>query len=184
MENLFQNILSELENKMNNSHKNMLNEFKTIRTGIANPQILDLIKINYCNEKMLLKNLSIISVISSNQILIKPFDHNLIPEINKAILSSSIGINPQINGTTIKLIFPQPTTELRKKLIKKIEQIAEKTKIAIRNLRREANNKIKKEKTDNFSEKSFLNKIQIAHDKWIKQIEQDKINKSQVLLKN
>lgn len=174
MEDLLQDILKNLENKMMLSHNVMLEEFKTIRTGIANPQILDRIQIYYYNEKTLLKDISIISVVKPNKICIKPFDISLVPEIMKVLLSSRLGITPQTDGKTVDLIFPQPTLELRQKLTREIEKIAEQTKVSIRNLRRDGNNKIKKMKLDKSSEKIFLDKIQNLNNKWIQNIEKEK----------
>ncbi|WP_153369126.1 ribosome-recycling factor [Candidatus Phytoplasma sacchari] len=183
MQDLCHEILDKLEIKMNYTHNLMLEKFKSIRTGVANPQILDQIKIVCYQEKMLLKDVSIISVVKGNQICINPFDKNLIPEIMKSILTSKLGITPQNDGITIKLIFPQPTEESRLLLIKEIESIAEETKVSVRNIRRDGNDKIKKIKLDKSSEKFFLDKVQNLHNKWIKNIEQDKIKKSKDLFR-
>ncbi|KXT29432.1 ribosome recycling factor family protein [Candidatus Phytoplasma oryzae] len=183
MEDLAKNILDKLETKMLKNHKTMLEKFSIIRTGVANPQILDKIKIMYYNEEILLKNLSTINVEQGNQINIKPFDSSLIPEITKVLLSSKLGITPQNNGVIIKLIFPQPTEEERLKLVKEIKKIAEQVKVSIRQLRKLGNDEIKKLKLNNFLENSFLEKIQEFHNKWIDNVEIEKNKKNKELLK-
>ncbi|MFR0367747.1 ribosome-recycling factor [Candidatus Phytoplasma palmae] len=183
MELLAQEIINELEPKMLKAKDLMLKRFVDIRTGIANPKILDKITLKYYGEDTLIRNISTISVTEGNQINIKPFDPNLIPEIKKVLLASKIGISPQDDGVKIKLIFPQPTEEKRKSLIKEVEKISEQTKINIRNIRRFGNDKIKKLKLNNQSENIFLKKIQELNNKWIKIIEKETLVKNNELLK-
>jgi ribosome recycling factor len=183
MENLGQEVLKKLKSKMSKNNELMLEKFCNIRTGVPNPQILDKIKIQYYDAETLLKNISIINVSQNNQISIKPFDSNLIPEIIKVLLNSNLGITPQNDGSIIRLTFPQPTEEKRKKLTKEIEKIAEQTKIAIRNIRRDGNEQIKKLKLNDFWEKFFLNQIQKLNNDWIKLIEDNTKNKNKELLK-
>ncbi|MBP3059497.1 ribosome recycling factor [Texas Phoenix palm phytoplasma] len=183
MELLAQEIINELEPKMIKANELMLKRFIDIRTGIANPKILDKITVQYYGEETLLRNISNITVTEGNQINIKPFDSNLISDIKKVILASKIGISPQDDGVKIKLIFPQPTEEKRKLLIKEVEKISEQTKISIRNIRRFGNDKIKKLKLNNQTESIFLKKIQELNNKWIKIIEKETLAKNNELLK-
>ncbi|MDV3198346.1 MAG: ribosome recycling factor [Vigna little leaf phytoplasma] len=183
MEDLAKTILIELEQKMLQTQKIMLEKFADIRTGVANPKILDKIKINYYGEETALRNISVINVVEGHQIHIKPFDNGLINNIQKSLLNSNLGITPQNEGNIIKLIFPKPTEEKRKSLIKEIDKIQEQTKVIIRNIRRNGNDKIKKIKLNQSLESFFLNKIQELNNNWIKLIEKNAINKKNELLK-
>ncbi|KND62570.1 ribosome-recycling factor [Candidatus Phytoplasma phoenicium] len=183
MEELAKVILIELEQKMLQTQKIMLGKFADIRTGVANPQILDKITLNYYGVETALKNLSFISVVEGHQIHIKPFDPNLTHDIQKTLLTSNLGITPQNEGQIVKIIFPKPTEEKRKILIKDIHKIEEKTKVIIRNIRRMGNDKIKKIKLNQYLENVFLKQIQELNNKWIKIIEKDTLNKNNELLK-
>lgn len=183
MEDLSKEILIKLENQIRKAKEVMLSKFNNIRTGRANPKILDKITINYYNEDIALKNISTISVHQGNQINIKPFDNTVINNISKAILNSDLGITPQDDGKVIKLIFPQPTEEKRKMLVKEVEKIAEQTKVIIRNIRRQGKEQIQKMNLNDTSENICLKDIQNLINKWIKLIEVETIKKNNELLK-
>jgi ribosome recycling factor len=183
MQEITQEILTDLKQKMNNSKDSMLTQFANIRTGIANPKILDKITINYYNTETVLKHISMISIFEGNQIHIKPFDTTLVPNIKKALLSSDLGITPQTDGFTIKLIFPQPTEEKRKFLTKEVEKISEKTKVIVRNLRRAGNDKVRKLKLPEDEKNTVLKQIQELNDHFIKLLEKETIKKNKELLK-
>lgn len=183
MEELAKKNLIELEQKMLQTQKIMLSKFSDIRTGVANPNILDKITLNYYGVETVLKNLSFISVVEGYQIHIKPFDPNLTYDIQKTLLASNLGITPQNEGQIVKIVFPKPTEEKRKLLIKEINKIEEQTKVIIRNIRRIGNDKIKKLKLNQSLENVFLKQIQELNNKWIKIIEEDTLLKNKELLK-
>ncbi|WP_334330981.1 ribosome-recycling factor [Candidatus Phytoplasma prunorum] len=180
-------ILDNIQKKMQKSSNEMLKKLSSIRTDVSNPNILDKIKINYYGENISLKQLSSISVIKGNQLNIKPYDIKLTQQIKKAILVSDLGINPEvINNSFIQLNFPPLTEERRKELTKEVGKISENTKIVIRNIRRECNDKIKKIKLTKDLELIFFKKIKILTDKYIGLIEKqtDDKNKELKIIKN
>ncbi|MBS2126483.1 ribosome recycling factor ['Fragaria x ananassa' phyllody phytoplasma] len=184
MEQQTQEILTLIENKMSQAQNIMLKKFADIRTGTANPNILNKLTINYYGIPTPLKTLTSISVSEGNQLNIKPYEKTLIPAIKKSILASDLGITPETDGVILRLIFPKTTEEKRKTLMKEVEKIAEKTKVAIRNIRRDGNDKIKKMALTKDLENLSLNKIQILTDKNIKIIDNEIVNKNKELLKS
>lgn len=176
-------VLYQIKNKMQNSQDIMSKELSSIRTEFSNPNILDKINIIYYDVKTPLKQLCSINVVKGNQLNIKPYENTLIPQIKKAILASDLGINPSVDSTIIKLVFPPLTEEIRKQLIKKVDKIAENTKIIIRNIRRDGNNQIKKMQLTKDLEIVFLKKMQDLTDEYIKSIEFIVNNKNKELVK-
>ncbi|MDV3139138.1 MAG: ribosome-recycling factor [Candidatus Phytoplasma australasiaticum] len=176
-------LLKEINEKMNSQIKVMNEKFKYIRTGTANPQILDKVYIEYYNQTQPLRHFSSIYVAEGNQLHIKPFDPNLITNIKTAILKLNIGINPKVENNIIKLIFPKPSEEQRIQLTSKIKRNAEEAKIGIRNIRRQTNEKIKKIKLHQDWETTIIKQIQTIHDKFIKLIDELTNQKNKELLK-
>ncbi|MEC4559061.1 MAG: ribosome recycling factor ['Conium maculatum' witches'-broom phytoplasma] len=183
MHEMTQEILTDLKQKMNNYKDSMLTQFSNIRTGVANPKILDKITINYYGAETVLKHISMISIVEGNQIHIKPFDATLLPNIKKALLASDLGITPQTDGVSIKLVFPQPTEEKRKLLTKEVEKISEQTKVIVRNLRRSGNDKVKKLKLAEDEKNALLKQIQDLNNHFIKLLETETVKKNKELLK-
>ncbi|TVY12428.1 ribosome-recycling factor [Candidatus Phytoplasma pini] len=183
MEELAKEILIELEIKMSNSKNIMLSKFINIRTGVANPKLLDKIIVDYYGVGTFLKNMGTINVIEGYQLHIKLFDLSCNDKVVNAIKAHNLGITPQTDGKIIKLIFPQPTEERRKQLIKEIEEISMQTKVVVRNIRRQGNDKIKKMKFNQYLENHFLKLIQDLTDKWIDLIEKETQQKNKELLK-
>lgn len=150
-------------------------ELNTVRAGRANPSLLDRVMVDYYGSPTPLKNLANVSVPDPRTLLITPFDPKSIPEIEKAINVANIGINPANDGKCIRLAIPQVTEERRKELTKIVKKMAEDCKVAIRNLRREANEALKKlEKDHAITEddlKKALDDIQKAADKTVKDID-------------
>lgn len=136
------------ENKMKKTVNVFKDELKTIRAGRANPAILDKIVVNYYGAATPLNQIANISVPEARQLLIQPWDANALPEIEKAILKSDLGLNPSNDGKLIRLIIPQLTEERRKDMSKALGKIAEGAKVAIRNERRNANDELKKMNKD------------------------------------
>ncbi|WP_323847924.1 MAG: ribosome-recycling factor [Phytoplasma sp.] len=181
MEDLTKEILEQLDIEMLTVHKIMLNKFDNIRTGRANPKILDKIIIKYYDSDISLKNISNISVVEGNQINIKPFDNTIINDISKAILNSDLGITPENDGQIVKLVFPKPTEEKRQMLIKEVKKTSEQIKIQIRNIIRRGKDKFYKMKTNETIENIFLKDLKNLNNKWIKSIDNEIIKKNNEL---
>ena len=137
-------ILKAYETKMNKTMDNLREEYANIRAGRANPHLLDKLKVDYYGMPTGLQQVANISVPEARVIMIQPWESKLIREIEKAILASDIGITPSNDGKVIRLTFPELTEDRRKELSKDVKKQAEEAKVAIRNIRRDANDAIKK----------------------------------------
>ena len=137
-------ILLETEDKMQKAISSMENKFLNIRAGRANPRILDKVQVEYYGAPTPLIQLATISVPEARKIVIKPFDRNSIGNIEKAIFEADLGLTPNNNGETIMLVIPELTEESRKEYVKEAKMVAEECKIALRNIRQDSNNSIKK----------------------------------------
>ena len=136
--------LGQFEEKMNKSIESLANEYTTIRAGRANPHVLDRISVDYYGQPTNLQSVANISVSEARTLVIQPWETSLIKEIEKAINCSDIGINPTNDGKLIRLVFPELTEERRKDLAKDIKKKGEEAKVAVRNIRRDAIDSIKK----------------------------------------
>ena len=136
------------EEKMQKSIDNLQENFQSIRAGRANPHILDKIKVDYYGTMTPLQQVGNISIPEARIIQIAPWEKKMIKEIEKAINMSDIGINPTNDGSTIRLVFPELNEERRKELAKQIKKYAEEAKVAVRNIRRDAMDTIKKLEKD------------------------------------
>ena len=137
-------MLKKFEDKMQKSYENMTSEFMAIRAGRANPHVLDRVTVDYYGVPTPIQQVGNVSVPEARTILIQPWEPNLLGEIEKAIMMSDIGITPNNDGTAIRLNFPELTEERRKDLAKDIKKRGETTKVAVRNIRRDANDELKK----------------------------------------
>ncbi|MBO4399319.1 MAG: ribosome recycling factor [Lachnospiraceae bacterium] len=137
-------ILTPFETKMNKTMDNLREEYANIRAGRANPHLLDKLKVDYYGMPTGLQQVANISVPEARVIMIQPWESKMIKEIEKAILASDIGITPSNDGKIIRLTFPELTEDRRKELSKDVKKKAEEAKVAIRNIRRDANDAIKK----------------------------------------
>ena len=168
-------IMTKGEDKMKKTVLSTQKEFSNIRTGRANPLILDSINVEYYGTPTPIRQLSNISVQDGQTLVITPYDKTSIGNIEKAILKSDIGITPNNDGVNIRLVFPQPTEERRKELVKEIKKAGEESKVAIRNIRREMTDSLKKmEKAENIPEdeiKKQQNEIQKLTNKYTKEID-------------
>ena len=129
---------------MQKSYENMTSEFMAIRAGRANPHVLDKVTVDYYGVPTPIQQVGNVSVPEARTILIQPWEPNLLGEIEKAIMMSDIGITPNNDGSAIRLNFPELTEERRKDLAKDIKKRGETTKVAVRNIRRDANDELKK----------------------------------------
>ena len=163
------------EEKMEKSIDALLNEYASIRAGRANPHVLDKIKVDYYGTPTPIQQVGNISVPEARMILIQPWEKKLIKDIEKAILTSDLGINPNNDGSAVRLIFPELTEERRKDLVKDVKKKGEAAKVAVRNIRRDANDAYKKlKKEEDVSEdeiKELEDKVQKLTDKYIKDVD-------------
>ena len=168
-------IKKNLEEKSKKSISVLKEDLNTVRAGRANPALLDKVMVDYYGSPTPLKSLANISVPDPRTLLISPFDPKAIGEIEKGINVANIGINPSNDGKCVRLVIPQVTEERRKELTKTVKKMGEESKVAVRNLRREANDELKKlEKAHEITEdelKKALDDIQTATDKTIKEID-------------
>ena len=141
-------IAFEAEEKMEKAVTFLRNEFRTIRTGRASPALVDTIRVDYYGASTSLKELANLSAPEANLIVIKPFDPSSIKEIEKALISSSLGITPSSDGRIIRLVVPPLSGERRHQLAQQIKQMAEQARVNIRNARRDANKKLDQAQKD------------------------------------
>ena len=177
------NIIKE---KMNKSIDNLNEKFSEVRAGRANPDILNKVKIDYYGTPTPINQIAGISVPEARMIVIQPWDVSILKEIEKAILASDVGINPNNDGKVIRLVFPELTEERRKELVKDVKKMAEECKVAIRNARRDGIDLAKKsQKEGEMTEdelKQAENKIQELTDKSIAEIDKILQNKENEIL--
>lgn len=163
------------EEKMNKSLEVLKEEFASVRAGRANPHLLDKLRVDYYGAPSSIQSVANVSVPEARVIQIQPWEAKMVKEIEKAILASDIGITPSNDGKIIRLVFPELTEERRKDLVKDIKKKAENTKVAVRNIRRDANDTIKKvAKANEISEdeqKQIEDEIQKLTDKFIAEID-------------
>ena len=181
-----QDTIKLYEDKMEKTIDVLKEDFMQIRAGRANPHVLDKIKVDYYGSPTPLQQVGNISVPEPRMILIQPWEKSLLKEIEKAINMSELGINPTNDGTSIRLIFPELTEDRRKELAKDIKKKGEAAKVAIRNIRRDAIDAVKKlEKAGEITEddvKTGDTKIQKLTDKAIEKIESTVDNKSKEIM--
>ena len=170
-----QDKIKGYEDKMNKSLEVLLSEFSSIRAGRANPHVLDKIKVDYYGTPTPIQQVGNINVPEARMIVIQPWEKSLLKANEKAILTSDLGINPTNDGNVIRLVFPELTEERRKDLAKDVKKKGEGAKVAVRNIRRDANDAFKKmEKANEISEddrKQGEEKIQKITDKMIGKID-------------
>lgn len=141
-------ILFDAEEKMEKAVEILLNEFKGVRTGRATPGLVENIKVDYYGAPTPLKSLASITVPEPRMILLKPFDPGSLSEIEKAILKSDVGLNPQNDGKIVRLVVPALSEERRRQMAKLVKELGEKARVTIRNLRRDANAQTDKEEKE------------------------------------
>ena len=163
------------QDKMDKTMEVLLADYGTIRAGRANPHVLDKIKVDYYGTPTPLQQVGNVSVPEARMIQIQPWEASMVKEIEKAILTSDLGINPTNDGKVIRLLFPELTEERRKELAKDVKKKGESAKVAIRNIRRDANDSFKKlSKSADVSEdevKELEDGAQKMTDKYITEID-------------
>ena len=180
-------LLMIYEDKMEKSQANLGEEYATIRAGRANPHILDKIKIDYYGTPTPLQQVGNVSVPEARMICIQPWDASILKDIEHAINMSDVGINPTNDGKVIRLVFPELTEDRRKELVKDVKKKGENAKVAIRNIRRDAIDAIKKKgKEDGISEdevKGYQDDVQKKTDEYIKKIDVEFEEKSNEIMR-
>ena len=175
-------ILLETEEKMEQTIVNMEKRFLNVRAGRANPAILDGVMVNYYGTETPLKQLANISIPEARQLMIKPFDKTCLGPIEKGIYESNVGLTPNNNGEVIILNIPVLTEDTRKEYVKQVKGMAEDAKIALRNIRQDANNDIKKLEITEDEKKSGNEDVQALIDKYNKIVDEKAKNKETELM--
>ena len=173
------------EEKMQKAYDFLLADYQTIRAGRANPHVLDKLKVDYYGTPTPIQQVGNITVPEARMIQIAPWEKSLIREIEKAIMASDIGITPNNDGTVIRLVFPELTEERRKDLVKDVKMKGEEAKVAIRNIRRDANDAFKKLAKTEISEdeiKDLEDSVQKITDKYIKDVDKAIEDKSKEIM--
>ena len=171
---------------MNKTMENLSRELAGVRTGKANPHILDSVKVEYYGQAVPLQQVASISVPEARLITVQPWEKPMVAEIEKAILAAELGLNPQSDGTLIRLPIPPLTEERRKDLVKVVKKFAEEARVAVRNIRRHANEELKKaEKSHDISEDQMhtrQDEVQKLTDKYIKDVDEVVVTKENEIM--
>ena len=167
--------LKPYEEKMNKTINVMTSEFASIRAGRANPAVLDKVLVDYYGTPTKIREMASVSVSEARVLVIQPYDKSSLKNIERAIQTSDIGINPANDGTVLRLTFPQLTEERRKEIVKQVSRMAEESKVAIRSIRRDANDRFKAMKKNGEATeddvKSLETQMQKLTDKFVEEIE-------------
>ena len=168
-------VKEKAKSKMEKSINVMLSDFASVRVGRANPAVLDKVRVDYYGSPTPVNQLATVSVSEARVLVITPWDKTMLTKLEKAIQASDVGINPQNDGTVLRMTFPQLTEEDRKKIVKDVKKQGEETKVAIRSIRRDAMEKYKTMKKNNeITEddmKDCEEQIQKLTDKYVKQVD-------------
>ena len=179
--------LNKYDDKMQKSLNNLYTEYNSIRAGRANPHVLDGVQVDYYGTPTPIQQVANVSVPEPRLIQIQPWEASMVKEIEKAIQTSDVGINPTNDGKVIRLVFPELTEERRKELAKDVKKKGENAKVAVRNIRRDANDSFKKlSKESDISEddiKELEEKAQKLTDSYIKKIDEAVSDKTEEILK-
>ncbi|MBQ8280872.1 MAG: ribosome recycling factor [Lachnospiraceae bacterium] len=178
-------IIEPFDTKMTKTINNLDEEYNNIRAGRANPHLLDKLRVDYYGTPSSIQSVANVSVPEARVIAIQPWESRMIKEIEKAIMASDIGITPSNDGKIIRLTFPELTEDRRKELAKDVKKKGEAAKVAIRNIRRDANDAIKKAAKADLSEdevKKLENDVQKTTDKYIETIDKMVDTKSKEIM--
>ncbi len=166
--------LQQFESKMQKAIAFLESDYQTIRAGRANPHVLDKIRVNYYGTPTPIQQVGNITVPEPRMLQIAPWEKSLIKVIEKAILASDVGITPSNDGSVIRLVFPEVTEERRRMLVKDVKKKGEEAKVAMRNIRRDGNDYLKKLGKGDISEdevKDLEDKLQKLTDKYVKEVD-------------
>lgn len=172
---MIKDIIKSAEEKMTKTLKVLHSDLATMKAGRANPSMLDRIQVDYYGSPCPISQVANVSAPEPRMIVISPWEKPMLQEIERAILKSDLGINPSNDGTIIRLVVPELTEETRKKLVKNVKKTGEEAKIAIRSIRRDANDKIKALKKDSDLSEDEIKKgednMQKITDNYVKQVD-------------
>ena len=172
---MIKDIIKNAQEKMNKTISVLNSDLSTMKAGRANPTMLDRINVDYYGSPCPLNQVANISAPEPRMLVITPWEKPMLKEIEKAILKSDLGINPSNDGTIIRLLVPELTEETRKNLVKNVKKAGEDAKVALRSIRRDANDKVKNLKKDNTISEDEMKKaeddIQKITDKFVKEID-------------
>lgn len=179
-------LKTNTKDKMQKSFESLLHQYSKIRTGRASAAILDDIRINYYGQPTPIKQMCNVSIPEARTIIVQPWDKTTLADIEKAILAANLGITPENDGNVIRLPFQPLTEDKRKDIVKTLKKMAEESRVAIRNIRRDANELAKKMKKDTEisedDEKKLLKDLQDITDEWIKKIDEvEKAKEKEIL---
>ena len=181
-----QEVFAKAEEKMKKVEAQLAGEYSTVRAGRANPGVLDKLQVDYYGVDTPINQMAAISVPDARTLMIQPWDKSTLRPIEKAIQASDIGINPQNDGTSLRLNFPPLTEERRKEIAKTVLKYAEEGKVAVRNIRRESIEKLKAMKKDSAITEDDLKdgekEMQTLTDKYNKQIDEQAAKKEKEIL--
>ena len=176
----------EYEEKMKKTLAAYENELSLIRAGRANPMLVNAVSFEYYGSPTPINTMADVKVTDPKTVTIVPYDASTLKAIEKALLASDIGITPNNDGRALRLVFPQPTEERRKELVKQIQKMGEEAKVALRNIRRDANDKAKKMKKDSEmtedEQKASEKSIQELTDRYIKLVDETTSRKSKEIM--
>ena len=177
------NLVEQTKSKMSKSVESFESELSTVRTGIASASILDRIEVMYYGFKTPLNQVASISVPEARMLLIKPYEKSTLKDIEKAIVEANIGLTPNNDGTVIRIIIPALTEERRRELCKQVSRYSEDAKVSVRNIRRDANDTVKKNKEVSEDVRKGLEEdIQKLTDEFVKKIDSIAKNKEQDIM--
>ena len=182
LEALFKNGTEKMEKTLNQLHR----DFSTVRTGRANPAMLDKVMVEYYGAPTPLKQMAQVTVSEGTTLVITPFDKSILKEVEKSIIKAELGVAPNNDGVSIRLNFPPLTEEKRKEITKEVKKFGEETKVQVRNVRREMTDELKKlEKSENLPEdmvKDNQDKIQKLTDKYTGIIDKEVADKEKEVM--
>ena len=180
--------MADMEERMEKTISALKDSFNTIRTGRANAAIFDKVRVDYYGTKSPLNQVATIAIPEARSVIITPFDKSLISEIEKAIQVADLGLNPSDDGKVIRISIPALTADRRKELVKQAKTIAENSRTAIRNIRRDGNDDLKKQQKDGILTEDGLktetDKLQKLTDKYIEEINKIYDSKEKDILQN
>lgn len=175
-------ILEETKEKMNKTIDAFHNELSTVRAGRANPNMLDRVMVDYWGEKTPLNQTSGISVVEGRQLVVKPYDKSILKDIERAIFEANLGLTPQNDGEVIRITIPPLTEERRKDFVKQVKKYAEDAKVALRNIRRSANDDVEGADLPEDQVKQGKEKVQKLTDEYVKKVDALTKDKEEELL--
>ena len=183
---MIQEMYTETEDRMTKSIDAYKKDLSTLRAGRANPSILEKVFVEYYGAPTPINQLANLSAPEARLLVIQPWDKSVIPDIEKAIMKSDLGLNPNSDGSLIRIAIPQLTEERRKELVKVVKKKAEEAKVVVRNIRRDANEEIKLyEKEGEISEddaRKAQDKVQEITDRYIKKVDEIMANKESEIM--